>query len=107
MVEMAEKDRKSENDASSDTLRHMRQVEDKQTRSVLIILITILIQRPHYLTLFMYISELLGHQHDVYNETAKRFKEEIDEIQERQVCSLYVCTYTYLCMQVFMYECVY
>merc|ERR1711968_189547 len=61
---MAEKDRKSENDASSDTLRYMRQVEDKQT------------------------SELLGHQHDVYNETAKRFKEEIDEIQERQAHGL-------------------
>merc|ERR1712023_149982 len=33
-------------------------------------------------------SELLGHQHDVYNETAKRLKEEIDELQERQAHEL-------------------
>ena len=107
LVEMAEKDRKNESDASSDTLRHMRQVEDKQTRSVIIIPTTMLIQRLHYPTLCMYISELLGHQHDVYNETAKRLKEEIDELQERQVCTLCVYTYTYLCMHVFMYEFVY
>ncbi len=32
LIEMAEKDRKNENDASLDTCRHMREVEDKQTR---------------------------------------------------------------------------
>ena len=32
LVEIAERDRKNESEASLDTLRHMREVEDKQTR---------------------------------------------------------------------------